>query len=218
MERARRRQRRARWLFGGACAVVVVVIGVAVGLVIAFSGGSGGSGTGGIPSRPRLTAAGATANPPWAAPADATARVRIAGLPMLSSEGTVEHIHAHLDVRVDGQAVAVPADLGTDQSSGTISPVHTHDTTGVVHIESPIKADFSLGQLFTEWNVSLSTDRLGALTTGGGTLLRAYLNGRPYDGDPAGILMHAHDEIALVYGTPAQQTGPPSSYSFPAGE
>jgi hypothetical protein len=29
---------------------------------------------------------------------------------------------------------------------------------------------------------------------------------------------NAHDEIAIVYGTPAQQANPPSSYAFPAGE
>jgi hypothetical protein len=150
-------------------------------------------------------------------PANTTSQVRAAGLPMLGAEGTVEHIHAHLDVIVNGQPVVVPANLGIDQSTGQLSPLHTHDTTGILHIESPVKATFSLGQVFTEWQVLLSANQIGGLTAGGGKVLQAYVNGKPFTGNPAGIILNAHDEIAVVYGTPAQQANPPSSYAFPAG-
>jgi hypothetical protein len=29
--------------------------------------------------------------------------------------------------------------------------LHTHDGTGIIHIESPIKRDFTLGQFFDIW-------------------------------------------------------------------
>ena len=77
---------------------------------------------------PATTAVGRDTLPPWSAPTDAAAAMRAAGLPMLSREGTVEHIHAHLDVRVNGQPVDVPAMIGIDRRG--ISPVHTHDSTG----------------------------------------------------------------------------------------
>src|SRR6516162_4193467 len=80
---------------------------------------------------PATTAVGRDTLPPWSAPTDAAAAMRAAGLPMLSREGTVEHIHAHLDVRVNGQPVDVPAMIGIDRQG--ISPVHTHDSTGVIH-------------------------------------------------------------------------------------
>jgi len=88
---------------------------------------------------PATVAAGGYTAPPWPAPADATAAVNAAGLPMLGREGNVEHIHAHLDVLVDGQAVAVPAGIGIDVHRRTISPLHTHDASGVLHIESPVE-------------------------------------------------------------------------------
>jgi len=44
-----------------------------------------------------------------------------------------------------------------------------------------------------------------------------YVNGKAVDGDPATVVLHAHDEIAVVYGTAAQQQNPPSSYTFPDG-
>jgi hypothetical protein len=32
------------------------------------------------------------------------------------------------------------------------------------------------------------------------------------------IILKARDEIALVYGTTEQQTNPPATYTFPAGD
>jgi hypothetical protein len=151
-------------------------------------------------------------------PADASAAVAAAGLPMLGEEGAALHIHAHLDVIVDAKPVAVPAQIGVDASAQKISPLHTHDTTGVIHVESPTQAQFSLGQFFTEWQVSLSATNVGGLKTDDAHLFKAYVNGQPYTGDPAGIILKAHDEIALVYGTADQQKNIPSAYQFPAGE
>lgn len=137
---------------------------------------------------------------------------------MLGSEGAAEHIHAHLDVLVDGQAVPVPAGIGIDGRRGTISPLHTHDGSGVIHIESPVKRQFSLGELFSEWQVSLTPDNIGALHAGDGRVVRVFVNGRQQAGNPAAIMFNAHDEIALVYGTPQSGENIPSKYDFPEGE
>ncbi|MEV0718399.1 hypothetical protein [Asanoa sp. NPDC050611] len=215
LEAQRRRDRRRRHLF--TYSMVGLVVLIVAGVVLALNLTGGKASASGIPASPALTAQGGTSRPPWPAPQDATARVTAAGLPMLGEEGNVEHIHAHLDVIADGQPVTVPAEIGIDEGTGQLSPLHTHDTTGVVHVESPVKAEFSLGQLFTEWDVSLSADHIGALTAGDGKTLQAYVNGKAVQGDPAAIVLHAHDEIALVYGTTAQQADPPASYTFPAG-
>ncbi|GAB3853162.1 hypothetical protein ACFPIJ_56150 [Dactylosporangium cerinum] len=217
MERMRRQERRRRWLFTGAMTGFVAAIVLAVVLVVAFHQPGRVAASPAIPATPLATAQGRTDQPPWSLPADTTAQVRAAALPMLTTEGTVEHIHAHLDVIVNGQPVVVPADIGIDRSTGRLSPLHTHDTTGVLHVESPAQADFSLGQLFTEWQVTLSANQIGGLKAGDGKVLQSYVNGKPYQGDPAGIILRAHDEIAIVYSTPAQQPDPPSTYAFSAG-
>lgn len=49
---------------------------------------------------------------------------------------TTYHYHVHLDVIVYGQSVTVPASVGIDESRKMGSPLHTHDTSGIVHIES----------------------------------------------------------------------------------
>lgn len=172
-------------------------------------------------SAPATTSAAApapvpvTGGAPWPAPTDASARAKVAGLPMLGAEGQVLHIHSHVDVLVNGRSLVVPADIGIDLEQQKISPLHTHDTTGIVHIESPVQADFTLGQFMTEWNVQLTKDRLGPLKTGGGKELHVYVNGKEQSGDPAAVKLTAHAEIAIVYGKPGTEV--PSAYAFPAG-
>lgn len=148
-----------------------------------------------------------TAAPVWPAPADAAAAVRAAGLTMLDAEGQVLHIHAHLDVFVAGRPVAVPQEIGIDVAAQQISPLHTHDDTGVIHIESPVVRDFTLGQFFAEWQQSLTGNPAGPTTV--------YVAGKPYTGDPAALVLRAHQEVAVVYGTPPAKI--PVDYSFDEG-
>ncbi|MEV4513431.1 hypothetical protein AB0K00_31215 [Dactylosporangium sp. NPDC049525] len=65
--------------------------------------------------------------------------------------------------------------------------------------------------------MTLSANQIGGLKAGDGKVLQSYVNGKPYQGDPAGIILHAHDEIAIAYSTPAQQADPSSTYAFSAG-
>src|SRR4051812_43964640 len=65
--------------------------------------------------------------PPWDANTDQLQlRLRAIGLPALTAEGQVVHIHQHLDLFVDGKEVAVPDNIGIDPGGGFISPLHTH--------------------------------------------------------------------------------------------
>jgi len=219
LTQARKSQGRNRlMLFGGFVVVVALLVVVAIAVTNSSQTRQSEAAATNLNNPPATTAVGRDAPPPWPAPTDAVAAVRAAGLPMLNEEGAVEHIHAHLDVRVDGQPVEVPAFLGIDQAHGNISPLHTHDTTGIVHIESPVKQQFSLGEVFSEWNLSLTADNIGALRASDGKTLRVFVNGTQRTGNPAAIMMSAHDEIALIYGTPRPGESVPARYDFPAGD
>jgi predicted small secreted protein len=194
---------------------IVIAAAVLAGAVSLAACGSDkkDSGASVTPSDNKPTAAAVS----WPAPADATAQAKAAGLPMLGQEGQVLHIHSHLDVFVDGRPVTVPAEIGIDLVNQRISPLHTHDTSGVVHIESPVKRDFTLGEFMTEWHVPISKDALGPLKTGGGKELHVYVNGKERAGDPASLKLGAHDEIAVVYGTANEKVHVPAAYNWPQG-
>jgi hypothetical protein len=217
--RARSGGRRTAWWWVAAGTAIVAVLIVVI-VVVTKNGRAPKPDANAmtIDNPPATTAVGVESLPPWPAPADATAAARNAGLPMLSSEGNVEHIHVHLDVLNDGQPVPVPANIGIDMARGAISPLHTHDDTGVVHIESPVKRQFSLGEFFSEWGVSLSANNIGGLRATDGKSVRLYVNGQPRTGDPAAIMFNQHDEIALLYGTSKPGETIPARYDFPPGD
>lgn len=215
--RARSGGRRCTWLWIAASVVAAAAVLVVVIITTIRNVGTPTSETdaSSLDSQPATVAVGANTLPPWPAPADATAAARAAGLPMLSSEGALEHIHAHLDVLVDGRAVPVPAGIGIDRTRGSISPLHTHDDSGVIHIDSPARRQFSLGEFFSEWQVSLSADNIGALRATDSKAVQVFVNGKPQTGNPAAIPLGPHDEIAWLHprGSPRRSLPPPAASS-----
>jgi len=65
-------------------------------------------------------------------------RLNLIGLPVLTVEGTVLHTHQHLDIYINGKQTEIPGGIGINEVAGFVSPIHTHDTTGIIHVESPI--------------------------------------------------------------------------------
>jgi hypothetical protein len=157
---------------------------------------------------------------PWGAnTADLAERLRAIGIPPLSPmEGTAVHIHQHLDLYVDGRKVLVPAGIGIDPAVG-YAPLHTHDPSGVIHVESPTVRTYTLGEFFAVWGVRITPSCLGGYCAGGGRQLRLFVDGRADRGDPATLALAPHQELVVAFGTAAQLPSPiPSTYQFPPGE
>ena len=151
--------------------------------------------------------------------ADLAERLRAIGIPALSPmEGTAVHIHQHLDLYVDGRKVLVPAGIGIDPAVG-YAPLHTHDPSGVIHVESPTVRTYTLGEFFAVWGVRITPSCLGGYCAGGGRQLRLFVDGRAYRGDPTTLALAPHQELVVAFGTAAQLPSPiPSTYQFPPGE
>jgi hypothetical protein len=142
-------------------------------------------------------------------------RLAAIGLPALPQEGFAVHIHAHLDVFVNGKRVRVPAGIGIADTF--ISPLHTHDASGIVHVESPTVRRFTLGQVLAVWGVRFRSHCLGGYCAGGNKLLRVYANGKLVT-NPSSLRLTSHQEIVLAFGTKAQLSRPlPKRYAFPPG-
>jgi hypothetical protein len=160
-----------------------------------------------------------SAPPPWPLPADPVAGAKAAGLSVQPMEGTAKHFHAHVDILAGGKPVAVPANIGVSPAQQAMSELHTHDDTGLIHIEAPTtNKRYTLGQLFDEWQVKLAATGIGGLKTDAKNTLSAYVDGKPQTGDPAAIELLPHREIALVYGPPGAKVDVPKSYNFRSGE
>jgi len=193
------------WVGGGAAALAIVVVIV---LATALGGGStkpfyvNFAQLSGLQNGP----------PPWNnGVGELPDHVSQVHLNTLSQEGNVLHIHQHLDVYVNGTHVPVPAGIGIDDNT-FITEMHTHDASGVLHVEAPTNHPFTLGQIFGEWSVLLTANCLGRYCGH----LHWWVNGTQQTGNPANLILHAHQEIVIAAGKPPPHI--PSSYKFPAGE
>lgn len=95
----------------------------------------------------------------------------------------------------------------------------THDNSGIIHIESPIQRDFTLGQFFDLWKTKLNNPQIfdNIFNKSANSIPQIYINGNKLPNGPnyRDVKLHAHDQIALIYGTPP--TNIPSKYVFAQG-
>lgn len=161
-----------------------------------------------------------TESAPWGN-GDEHLRERLAAikLPALSAEGQALHIHQHLDIFVHGSAVTVPANIGVHETvPAYISPLHVHDNTSIIHVESPTVETFTLGQFFDVWGVRLTATCIGGYCSDDANSLQLYVNGKKYEGDPRTLELAPHQELVLTFGTASEVPSPiPTSYVFPEG-
>jgi hypothetical protein len=170
----------------------------------------------------------------WPAPSNPLELAVKAGLEPEKKESLTYHVHAHLDVFLDGTAVLVPAGIGINiQDPGVkksdyqgttayggiagcstpcISPLHTHDESGILHTESATPTPHRLGQFFIEWGVLLTNSCVGQFCEPAKSI-HVYADGRLQTGDSRQIALTDHLEIAIVIGAAPARI--PSA--FPSG-
>lgn len=209
----RRRERRHRLgIVGGVCALVLGVGALAVGFWPA--------------DKPSAAAAGAgpAAEPSVLAPAAALSGDPVDGIESGTMEQLAFHIHAHLRIFVDGQEKAVPYGIGiipplqmaADAAGNPVVGggkgiywLHTHDSSGVIHMEAPARVSFTLGEFFDMWGQPLSAAQVGPAHG----QLTVFVNGKPVTGDPRSVPLNAHDVVQLDVGSVV----PFQSYTFESG-
>jgi hypothetical protein len=166
-----------------------------------------------------------TTKTPWPSPQNPMGLTCKAGLTPEKAEFLQYHVHAHLDVFVNGKPVLVPAGIGIDLDNPAvrsdkapngmvigagltqecdqpcISPLHTHDPSGLLHTETKTPSPNQLGQFFTQWAVRLTNDCVGAYCKPA-VPIKFYVDGKVNVGDPTQIELSNLREIAIVIGTP----------------
>jgi hypothetical protein len=121
-------------------------------------------------------------------------------VPCGPTEVLVLHHHAHLAVVVRGVVRDVPALVGI--KAGSICWLHTHDASGVIHIEAGDSRPLTLGDFFALWGMSLGPTSLAGQTAGAGEEVWATVNGLAVSGDPQAIVLNDMDEIVVQLGPP----------------
>jgi hypothetical protein len=135
----------------------------------------------------------------------------IDGIACQSNEQLAYHIHAHLTMYVNGQQFALPANIGIASDQSCFYWLHTHDTSGVIHIESPDQRTYTLGTFFQEWSTRFPQIQYPTeLDSTAGW--QVYVDGKPYKGDFHAITLDAHKLITLAYNSPGVK--PDTTYAW----
>src|SRR5918996_5671661 len=86
----------------------------------------------------------------------------------------IMHIHPQLSLLVNGTSFSVPEQIGIDPSlwkdhsldeygmqsmpemnMSAMAPLHTHDNSGTIHVESTINRNYTLGEFLSIWGMNL---------------------------------------------------------------
>jgi hypothetical protein len=209
-ERIELQRRMARARRNRAIAIAgVVVVAVAVVATLALTS----SNEGGQQTRTAALPGMMTGTEPW--PANLGTLAERLGQISIPSFGNplALHEHSHLDIYVNGTKATVPADIGF----GPVvqAALHTHDETGVVHLESnQADATFTLGEFFDVWGLKLSPTCIGGYCETGDKTLHVFVDGKPYRGDPRTLRLEDQEEIVIAYGTKAEVPSPLPTFDW----
>ncbi len=119
----------------------------------------------------------------------------------------IMHIHPKINVTIDGNKQVIPSDIGIspelwkdhsldrygmqampEMSMAGMAPLHTHDETGIIHVESTINRNYTLGEFLNIW---------GSLNTYN-TLVNMTIDGKPdSDGNFTSHVLRDGEQISL---------------------
>ncbi len=73
-----------------------------------------------------------------------TAYPPVDGISCDQGEHSDYHIHVHVTMYINDQSVTIPAHVGIAPDGSCIYWLHTHDTSGIIHVEAPSSFDVTL--------------------------------------------------------------------------
>jgi hypothetical protein len=123
----------------------------------------------------------------------------IGGISCDRGEQSAYHIHVLLAIYINGQQVMVPGQIGIAPDGSCIYWLHTHDNSGIVHIEAPATVAVSIVHFLAIWAQQFSN--LGFPQELFQPGWYAYVNGQAVANIGA-IALQDRTVIALVYQSP----------------
>jgi len=127
------------------------------------------------------------------------------------------HMHVTLKIIINNERVTVPKEVGIDPALYKthvldkyvpkklgVYPLHTHDTSGVIHIESTVIRTFTLGQFFDVWGETFSEDCIMNKCNDQLNKVRMYVDGNE-SFEFGDHIFKDREVITIEYGSPKDQ-------------
>ena len=109
---------------------------------------------------------------------------------------TPMHIHPHIAIFDGATQATIPEDIGRNPAryqdhtldqyidpahgtQGQLSPIHTHDSSGDIHVEASVTRAFTLAEFFSVWGQPFNSGRCVNLVADSNHRLSMTVNGQP---------------------------------------
>ena len=67
---------------------------------------------------------------------------------LVANVSLTQHIHPELKIKIDDKDVVIPANIGLKDCERAL---HTHDTSGTIHVEAQDAQSYTLGDFYSVW-------------------------------------------------------------------
>lgn len=128
------------------------------------------------------------------------------------NEPIIMHIHPTLKIVVEGNSVTIAANIGISSAlyknhdldtygmkNPRMSPLHTHDLSGVIHVESTQIRDYTLGEFFDVWGVTFTDSCIMDKCNDGTKTVRMFVDGQP-NAEFRNHVLRDGEQISVEYG------------------
>ncbi len=106
---------------------------------------------------------------------------------LLPNVAIIQHIHPTLQIIVNSIPEKISADIGLSDSCKRA--IHTHDTSGTLHVEAQDRHSYTLGEFFAVWGKPLVTPEFVSMVVDGALSKE----------DPATLVFKDKQQIILSY-------------------
>jgi hypothetical protein len=117
-------------------------------------------------------------------------------LTCLPQEQLAMHIHPVLTIMINGQKQEVSANIGILQTC--IHFLHTHDTSGTIHVESPVTKDYHLSDFFAVWGKTFTQDQILDAKVDSTHRIHMTVNGQD-NTEYGDLVLRDKDQIVIAY-------------------
>lgn len=115
------------------------------------------------------------------------------------------HIHPHLTIVINGRPLTIPPDIGIT-ARGVTGPVHTHDDSGKIHVESEVARTFYLKDFFAAWGRTFNRRNLIGHRVDARHQITMTVNGVP-NTEFENLVLRDGDRIVVSYGLLSRSKG-----------
>jgi len=112
---------------------------------------------------------------PQAQSADPCKTLPAKDISLTESTPLLFHIHPLLTIIILGNVETIPDNVG--RSDTVMWPIHTHDSSGMLHVESACVRDYTLGDFFDIWGKRFNSTCILDRCNDGNHMVSMYVNG-----------------------------------------